>query len=174
MGTCKCGNCGKIFEKPQSEITRNLRLNRDNFCCRSCVGQHNVKNFKNSKFYTDKNKKIKRYNDEYTKFKHHFRNIKCRDKEVNITIEDLKEQWDKQNGICPFSGIKLILVQNVKKEKHNIIFVASLDRIDSNKGYVKNNIRWVSRPINLMKNNMSDLDTIELCINIARQFRDSI
>ena len=36
---------------------------------------------------------------------------------------------------------------------------ASLDRIDSSKGYVIGNVQFVSTPINLMKSTMSDLET---------------
>lgn len=36
---------------------------------------------------------------------------------------------------------------------------ASLDRIDSTKGYIKGNVQFVSTPINLMKQSMSDLET---------------
>ena len=76
-----------------------------------------------------------------------------RNQEVNITIEDLKNQWDEQNGVCVFSGVKLELSSYTKIEK-DPIFSASLDRIDSSKGYITGNIRWVSRTVNWMKNNM--------------------
>lgn len=154
MGVTVCGHCGIEFEKPATEITRNKKLNRPNFCSRICVGKNNVKNFGDKKFdlTTLKNKRL---GDEYTNFRYHFRNIKKRNHHVEITIEDLKEQWEKQNGICGLSGIKLVLSSYSKINK-NPIYAASLDRVDSSKGYVKENIRWVSRAINWMKNEMSD------------------
>ena len=39
---------------------------------------------------------------------------------------------------------------------------ASLDRIDSSKGYTKDNVEFVSTSINYMKNSMSKEDTLEL------------
>ena len=39
-----CKNCGNEFEKPLTEIRRNEKLNRPNFCSRTCVGKNNVKN----------------------------------------------------------------------------------------------------------------------------------
>ena len=36
LGTVKCDNCGKEFQKPQSEINRNAKLGRNNYCCREC------------------------------------------------------------------------------------------------------------------------------------------
>jgi len=40
---------------------------------------------------------------------------------------------------------------------------ASLDRIDSNIGYIKGNIQWVSQCINYMKNTMTHEETIKIC-----------
>jgi hypothetical protein len=39
----------------------------------------------------------------------------------------------------------------VKQLKGEIFNFASLDRIDSNKGYIKNNIQWVVQAVNLAK-----------------------
>ena len=154
MGIVICGNCGKEFEKPLTEITRNKKLNRPNFCTRTCVGKHNVKNFGDKRFDLT-TLGYDRYNNEYTKFRYHFRNIKKRNHIIDVTIDDLKEQWEKQNGICEFSGINLIL-SSYKKINKSPIDAASLDRVDNSKGYIKGNIRWVSRSINWMKNTMSD------------------
>ena len=79
------------------------------------------------------------------------RRIKRRFKDYDITKENLKELWDKQNGICPYSGLKMTL-------EFGYMNSASLDRIDSSKGYMKNNIQFVVLPINYLKNSYSDLD----------------
>jgi hypothetical protein len=154
LGKTKCDFCGIEFEKPQSELNRNKKLGRKNFCSRSCVGKNHNKNhtFK-------RNDDIKKYSgnrrDNFTKFRYHFRNINKRKKTVTVTLEDLMEQWEKQNGKCYFTDVNLILSTNTKIVK-NPIYSASLDRIDSSKGYEKNNIRWISRAMNHMKNDMSD------------------
>ena len=44
LGNCTCDNCGVEFSKPQSEIIRNQKLGRKNFCSRTCVGKNNIKN----------------------------------------------------------------------------------------------------------------------------------
>ena len=166
VGTCVCKNCGDEFEKPLTEINRNLKLDRPNFCSRSCVGKTNIKNFGEKRFHLDDCNKIKRYGDQYTMFKYHYRTIvsRCRSKgiELDITIDDLKRQWELQNGICQFTGINLVLSSYSKINK-DPIYNASLDRIDSSKGYIKGNIRWVSRAINWMKNSMNDDQVWVLC-----------
>ena len=162
MGITICKNCGVEFEKPLTEIRRNEKLNRPNFCTRTCVGKNNVKNFGDRKSNYVVSQHSKNRFDEYTKFRYHYRNIKKRNHEVNVSIEDLKDAWDKQLGICEFSGVQLVLSSYSKIIK-NQIYTASLDRIDSSKGYIKGNIRWVSRSINHMKNDMTDEMVWELC-----------
>jgi hypothetical protein len=162
MGKCVCKNCGVEFEKPLTEIRRNEKLNRPNFCTRTCVGKNNAKNFGDRKNNYDISQHSNNRFDGYTKFRYHYRNIKKRYRDIDVTIDDLNEQWKKQNGICEFSGVKLILSSYTKINK-NPIYTASLDRIDSSKGYIKGNIRWVSRSINYMKNDMSDDMVWELC-----------
>lgn len=163
-GTCICQYCGIEFEKSLSEIKRNEKLNRPNFCTRTCVGKNNVKNLGERRGNIANFKGYRRTGDDYTKFRYHFRNIHKRKHNVDITIEDIKEQWELQKGICYFSGINLILCSYSKVHK-NPIYCASIDRIDSKKGYIKGNIRWVSRAINWMKNDMSD-DMVYELINL--------
>jgi archaellum component FlaC len=170
-GNCVCQHCGTQFEKPLSEIKRNEKLNRPNFCNRTCVGKHNVKNFGKNRSSYDISQHSNNRTDEYTKFKYHFRNIKKRNKEIDITIEDLKEQWDVQKGICVFTGVQLIL-SSYSKIKSDPIYAASLDRINNDKGYVKGNIRWVSRSINWMKNEMDD-ETLHKLINLLIENKKS-
>jgi hypothetical protein len=160
MGIAICKNCNIEFEKPLKEITRSEKLNRPNFCTRTCVGKHNLKNFGDKRFDITK-LGYKRFGDVMTKFRYHLRNILKRNKEVNLTLDDLKNEWDNQNGKCYFTGIDLILSSYTNINK-NPIYSASVDRIDNSKGYVKGNIRWVSRSINWMKNDMSDNMVYEL------------
>lgn len=70
--------------------------------------------------------------------------------EFNVTLQNLWDAWERQNGLCAISGIKLILPKT-----HNGIKTASLDRIDSSKAYTVDNIQWVHKKINLIKSSMS-------------------
>jgi hypothetical protein len=166
MEECFCHHCGNPFQKPISEIKRNKEKHRPNFCSRSCVGMNNIKNF-GDKSWNFKDHPYTRAGDEYTKFRYHYRNILKRNYVVEVTIDDLKEQWEKQLGVCEFTGVELMLSTYSKIEK-NPIYTASLDRIDSSKGYVKGNIRWISRAINWMKNEMSDDMVWSLCHIISK------
>ena len=172
LGTCQCDNCGIEFKKPQSEINRNQKLGRKNFCSRTCVGKNNTKNFGEG---------VNRYNisqhsgsrkDNLTKFRYHFRNILKRDKQIDVTIEDLKLIWENQRGICPYLGIELHL-NSYGKIKKDPIISASLDRIDSSKGYVRGNLQWISRAMNYLKNDMSEQQVLEIMDLIYKQKKGS-
>jgi hypothetical protein len=86
-------------------------------------------------------------------------NARVRKLEVDLTLEDLQNQWDKQAGLCVFTGDKLSF--NLKN-KDSSLPVASLDRIDSTKGYYSDNIQWVSSLVNYMKRAMKDDEFLKL------------
>lgn len=179
--TVICDYCGKEHLKPLSEYKRNQELNRHNFCSRSCVGKF-ISNNRTQKMIdysnSEKNKQIllknnKTYNlyeqHPEKRFSYFLRNCRKRFVECTITLEDLQAQWDKQKGICPYTGISLI-IPTYTKNHNNPIYTASVDRIDSSKGYVPGNIQFVSTCINYMKNTMSDKDTRFVCKCIAEYF----
>lgn len=83
---------------------------------------------------------------------------KSRDLEFDISIEYIWSLFLQQNRKCAVSGVDISLNKN-KKNLGN----ASLDRIDSYKGYIKGNIQWVHKEINRMKWSLSQERLIEWC-----------
>lgn len=80
-----------------------------------------------------------------------------------ITIEDAWFQFQKQNGRCALTGLPLCFVGQRQKKKTAEGQTASLDRIDSSKGYTKDNICWVHKTVNHMKNKYSVERFLEIC-----------
>lgn len=72
------------------------------------------------------------------------RGAKHRNINFNITIEYIGDLLEKQNYKCAISGLPIYF--NGWKD-----ISASLDRIDSTKGYTNNNVQWVHKDINKMK-----------------------
>lgn len=70
---------------------------------------------------------------------------KIKDHEINVDF--LIEMYNKQNGLCSVSKIKMTHIAG----KGKVITNASIDRIDSSKGYTKENVRLVCLGINLLK-----------------------
>jgi len=90
-------------------------------------------------------------------------------KPCNLTIEDLKEVWEETHGVCPYTKIKLILPIGSTNPNPAISYkMASVDRIDSSKGYLKGNIQYVSRNINLAKGILSHQQMLDF-INLIKK-----
>lgn len=153
-----CDYCGKEFRRAVSEIKRNKKRNSKNFCSRTCTGKSNIKNLRNN---NDKILYHNRYKgDRFTGLRSLLRSSTKRKCESTVTLEYLKEVWENQNHRCIYSRIELTLPHY--KGKNDPIITASLDRIDSTKGYIEGNIQFVSMAINYMKSTMSHEKTIEL------------
>jgi len=99
---------------------------------------------------------------EDKEFKYILKKLKdIKRKKCYLTVEDLKEVWNKQNGICPYSKIQLNLPTYSLPNVDVSYKMASVDRIDSSKPYTKDNIQFVSRNMNYAKNVMSHEQTLE-------------
>ena len=103
--------------------------------------------------------------DRYTCYRVFLKRMKNRKKgvkECSVTLEDLEEVWNNQNGLCTYTKLPLILVTHTDPKKDIPEWkLASVDRIDSNIGYEKNNIQFVSRTINYAKNDMTHEEMIK-------------
>ena len=66
--------------------------------------------------------------------------------DVLITLDDLKAQWEKQNGKCHWLGIQMSLEDLMVSRSP---FAPSVDRLDSSGHYTKDNIVLTSRFANL-------------------------
>lgn len=83
-----------------------------------------------------------------------------RNREFSITIEEAWDLFRKQDGKCAISGVPLKFVRQYQTSQQKGDQTASLDRIDSSKGYVLGNVQWVHKTINKLKNILSDTDLI--------------
>ena len=155
----QCDCCNTIYLKDESEVKRNQKLNRLSFCSPRCLGINNTIHLKgvrpDASHLNSGNRR-----DEYTGFREHLIRAKRRTQDVNIDLEDLKQTWEEQQGICPYSKVQLRFVS--KTGRNNPIYAMSLDRKDSKLGYVKGNIQFISIAMNLMKNSMSEEEMQEL------------
>jgi hypothetical protein len=171
--TLICETCGVEFEKRRNEYNRRVRLGKNKFYCGSkCSGKRpeNISHIKEVSSDFPVWEKAPYSEDEFSKFRYTLKGIKQRCKhpkngklkECTTTLEDLKELWESQNEICPLTGWKLTLRTHSQRQTLTTRR-ASLDRIDSSKGYVKGNIRFISVIANFAKNAFTDKDLIEFC-----------
>jgi len=87
--------------------------------------------------------------------------------EVNIDLDYLKEIWNTQQGKCALSKIDMTNVSNNGRILTNL----SIDRIDSKKGYIKDNIQFVCMAINQMKSDLTLDELYFFCENILKNKR---
>lgn len=84
------------------------------------------------------------------------------EKKLEIDIQFIWDLFLKQGRKCALSGIVLSFPKSGNKEDMKAS-TASLDRIDSLKGYTKDNVQWVHKDINRMKNIYSQEYFINMC-----------
>lgn len=163
----KCNACEKEFLKDNREINRNKRVGRNNYCDSKCAAKITKKNLQSPKClenhkwnHLDPKNRI----DEYTPFRHTFKKINNKGrKRCEVTLQNLKEQWEKQLGICPFTGYRMVLKTNSTSGLGATPYDASLDRIDNSKGYEIGNIRFISVMANYARNTFTDEELIQFC-----------
>lgn len=148
----KCSFCGENFNKELREYSREKRR-RDQahfFCSQQCFIPFHSKQRK----------------DSFSKFRLIFKGVikvvRAKKIEFDLTFEFLEQLWIKQNGKCAYTNIDMILPINATSGTVvRDLSAASLDRIDSSKGYTQDNVEFVCRFINLGKNRYSKQCTID-------------
>lgn len=99
---------------------------------------------------------------------HFWASIKRKDRKLEFTIT-LEYVWDlflKQDRKCALSGIPIGFTQTIASRSYQ---TASLDRIDSSKGYIEGNVQWLHKHINRLKNNYNQDNFITMCNLVAQQ-----
>jgi hypothetical protein len=74
----------------------------------------------------------------------------------NLTAKFLWDLFEKQNRKCAITGLEIDLDSN-----------GSIDRIDSTKGYTKDNVWWTDTKINRMKLDFPLADFIKMCEQVT-------
>lgn len=75
--------------------------------------------------------------------------------EHTITTDDIMKLKEKQDNKCVYSGLELVWKRHSPNK-------ASIDRIDSTKGYTPNNIQLVTKLVNQAKNNLTHDEFVNL------------
>jgi hypothetical protein len=83
--------------------------------------------------------------------------------DFNLTIDDIADVYEKQQGKCSLTGWDIVFPEVGIPQNAD----ASLDRIDSKKPYQKDNIQIVHKLVNMMKSRYSQEQFIEVCKAVA-------
>jgi hypothetical protein len=85
-----------------------------------------------------------------------------------ITIEQAWGLFQQQGGRCALTGRSLSLMESRRLLQKADGQTASLDRIDSTKGYVPGNVWWVHKDVNMIKKEYPLDKFLQVCEEVAR------
>lgn len=94
-------------------------------------------------------------------------NAKKRNIDFDLDIKDAYELLVKQDFKCKLSGLDIELSKGFKKKS----WTATLDRIDSKKGYTIDNVQWLHKDINTMKWAFSQEQFLNYCKIITEKIK---
>lgn len=185
-----CISCGNNY------YVKRHRLHNSKFCSRNCqnIKQYIDSDGINKEYkkFIELGVSFCKHHGEHKDFS----NINCKKPRCNICNRKRSREWDKkywfrnivrgcknraikkniayeidenfienllikQHGRCNISNIEFIF------EKTNKYYTPSIDRIDSKKGYTKDNVQIILRVINIMKTDLNQKEFINICTSIV-------
>lgn len=87
--------------------------------------------------------------------------------DFDITMEYVWNLFISQERKCALTKIELKMPSTIYKDRVATNNCASLDRIDSSKGYVEGNVQWVHKWINIMKQDFTQEEFIYFCKKVS-------
>lgn len=93
---------------------------------------------------------------------------------MSVTLEDLARQWELQQGRCALTGWELNNSPEQRNPVKNDPRRASLDRIDSSRGYEPGNIQWLAAIANYAKNVWDDATVVEFAAAVTARAADPV
>jgi predicted DNA-binding protein YlxM (UPF0122 family) len=139
-----CTLCNKYFWKNASEL-----IKKKTKCCKKCWGKLR--------------RRYKELSGEaWGSIKHA---AETRNLPFNITAIFIIKLLKKQNNKCALSGVSIVLDDDWNKR------TASLDRINSNRGYFRDNVHWIHKELQTLKWDKSMTETIDWCEKIYKHQR---
>lgn len=156
VSTIVCAACGKEKEISDKEHNRKLKKGTPFYCGRRCAAVNNNKKRTPEQKAAGVLNLLKGYDIRRHK-KYRFgkirRKLNQREPNHEISEELIEKMWNDQEGKCAFSGLSMSVPGWGERNKPNTI---SIDRINSDRGYLANNVQLVCYSLNLAKNNFDD------------------
>ena len=149
-----CSECGEM----QSYLRKNyaeesLRLNKT---CKKCSNRKT----ENSHRGWHRGIRISWFN----KYK---LQAELRNYDFTITLDYVADLMEKQSFKCALTKIDIHFPDFGHPSKKNSI-PASIDRIDSSKGYIPGNVQIILKKVNMMKQQYTQEEFIEVCKLVAK------
>lgn len=154
----QCTKCGKI--KSENEFYKTQRGSN----CKECILEQ-TRNYKRNRRKDDNFKLIESLKQKERRVRLWQNTLihdsKFRGIENELTVEDINDMYKNQNGLCFWFKIPLI-PSKCKKHPQQ----PSIDRIDRNKGYFRNNVVLCCYAANIGRNE----NDVEIWIEFLKLF----
>jgi hypothetical protein len=155
---CRCEKCGTETDKRVRDVKNGIARCR----CSRYVWQRTQQSLGNNKLFLGHADMPSRY----------LSNASRRAKEKSLSFDlDAEFLWllyEKQNKRCALSGLPIVFGSNNDRASGS----ASLDRINNSGGYTKDNVQWLHKDVNLMKNVFDIEYFLTVCSAIAKGKHD--
>jgi len=89
------------------------------------------------------------------------------DRRCSIRLDDLLTLWDKQAGLCAYSGRPMTYTREGKRRYQRNKTNVSIDRVDSGLGYTRDNIVLCCGVVNMMKTDMTKEEFISWITDVS-------
>lgn len=154
-----CSKCDKV--KSLTEFHKGKTESSTRAVCKSCRNKYYAKN-RWTKMGTIEGLLSERLKDC---------NRRARKKgiECTLTRDQLLDLWHTQNHLCAVTG-KPMLIRAETVTTGPSSDTISVDRIDSTKGYVIDNIQLVRSVVNIMKTNSTPERFISVCREVIEHY----
>ena len=143
----QCSKCGEV--KSDNDFYQSQRGNR----CKECI-LIGTRKYKRKKRMDPEHKKIEADKQKERRVRLWQNTLihdsKHRKVENTLTVQDINEMFDKQNGLCYWFKIPLIPSNDSKHPQQ-----PSLDRLDRTKGYTLDNVVLTCYSANIGRNETS-------------------
>lgn len=99
-----------------------------------------------------------------------FERSKQKNIDFTITAMDIKNQYKLQDGKCFYTKQEIFMPTGFSIKNMSKPNIASIDRIDSSKGYHPDNIQLTTKAMNLFKYTLSHEELLEICHIVSNNF----
>jgi hypothetical protein len=161
MGTHKtCKICGET--KNIDNFYKSQRSMKCKDCTLQITREYKKERRKNLDFR--KSEVIKQKERRVRLWQNTLINDSKRGREHDLTVNDINEIYERQNGLCYWFKVPLIPSNKLKHPQQ-----PSLDRLDGSKGYTKNNVVLTCYSANIGRNE-NDLETWKNFLNLLFKY----
>lgn len=163
-GKLLCHCCGEYKEETEFSAKGGIDLVRNDrrATCKSCYTEKQRIRFlsldPDTKLHKCLNSRLLGAKDRATK--HHI--------PFDLTLGYLQSLWNRQQGLCALSGIKMTYELQVGRTHTNV----SIDKIDRNGGYVTGNIQLVCMACNQIKSDLTEDEMYSFCKKIVEHYEN--